>query len=150
MSTDEQAEAYLAEAELTYSSAKAIYDSATENEENLWAQVVKNGYDAMEQAVSAGIAAMNETIPRPHPAKTKTFIELHDPADEIEDALLYWLRRRSDVQYVDIRGDELNVPHRQFDRNDAERILGDANQVIEFVEKRIGWLITMTQHLGVS
>lgn len=36
------------EAELTLSSAQAIYASANEIREELWAQVVKNGYDAQE------------------------------------------------------------------------------------------------------
>ena len=63
MSSEEQADAYIEEAELTMESAKAIYDSAQETGEELWAQVVKNGYDAIEQAISAGIAAENEAIP---------------------------------------------------------------------------------------
>lgn len=80
MSSEEQAEAYFEEAELTLESAEAIYNSAEESGENLWAQVVKNGYDAIEQAVSAGIAAENEAIPRNHPGKINTFIESTNPA----------------------------------------------------------------------
>ena len=71
MSSEQQAEAYVKEAELTLESAEAIYNSAEESGESLWAQVVKNGYDAIEQAVSAGIAAENEAIPRNHPGKIK-------------------------------------------------------------------------------
>lgn len=137
MSSDEQADAYLIEAELTFSSARAIYTSASTDRENLWAQVVKNGYDAIEQAVSAAIAAQEESIPRAHPAKINTFIDLYDPPAELEDRLLYWLRRRSDSQYVDIRGDSINVPHEQFDREDADRILDDAETVITHVEDAI-------------
>ena len=41
MSSEEQASAYLEEAELTLESAEAIYDSAKKSDEDLWAQVVK-------------------------------------------------------------------------------------------------------------
>jgi HEPN domain-containing protein len=95
--------------------------------------VVKNGYDAIEQAVSAGIAARDERIPRAHPAKVQTFIDLYQPPEPLEDLLLHWLQRRSDFQYVDIRGDEINIPHRVFDEDDAERILEDADTVIDYV-----------------
>lgn len=134
MSSEEQASAYLEEAELTLESAEAIYNSAKESNEDLWAQVVKNGYDAIEQAVSAGIAADNEAIPRNHPSKMNTFIELYEPSEEVEDLLLHWLQSRSSSQYVDIRGDEVNIPHEQFDRGDAEQILNDAEAVIEYVK----------------
>lgn len=134
MSAQEQAEAYLNEARLTLESAQAIYNTATETGNQLWAQVVKNGYDAIEQAVSAAIAADGEDIPYQHPAKINTFLELHDPPQALADALLEWLRRRSDAQYVDIRGDNVNIPHTLFDRHDAEQILEDANAVIELVE----------------
>lgn len=133
MSSEEQAEAYLEEAELTLESARAIYRSAENSGEDLWAQVVKNGYDAMEQAVSAAIAAENEAIPRNHPGKINVFIETYEPGDEVEDLLLHWLQRRSSSQYVDIRGNEINVPHEQFDRDDADRILEDAETVLENV-----------------
>jgi HEPN domain-containing protein len=137
MSTEEQAEAYLEEARLTLSAARAIYQAATAEQEALWADVVKNGYDAIEQAVSAAIAARDERIPRAHPAKITTFIDLYQPPERIEDLLLYWLQRRSDSQYVDIRGDELNVPHRVFDEDDADRILADADTVIDYVSGRV-------------
>jgi HEPN domain-containing protein len=136
MSTEEQADAYLDEAELTLESAEAIYQSAEETGEKLWATVVKNGYDAIEQAVSAGIAAENEAIPRTHPGKINTFIELYNPGEEIEDLLLHWLQRRSSSQYVDIRGDELNIPHEQFTRDDAEHILEDVETVVEYVRQQ--------------
>ena len=137
MSTEEQAEAYLREAELTLNSAHAIYNSASEQHEELWAQVVKNGYDAIEQAISAAIAAEDESTPRAHPAKINRFVELHHPEDELENQLLHWLRRRSDTQYVDIRDDEINVPHRQFDQDDAETILEDAENVLERIRDHI-------------
>lgn len=137
MSTEDQAAAYLEEAELTFESAQAIHNSARESGENLWAQVVKNGYDAIEQAVSAGIAAMGEDIPRTHPGKINTFIECYDPPEDVEELLLHWLRRRSNSQYVDIRGDDLNIPHEQFDRSDADKILDDAASVLEYVKNQL-------------
>lgn len=134
MSSEDQAEAYLTEAELTLRSARTIYEAATPGDP-LWAQVVKNAYDAIEQAVSGAIAARDERIPRRHPAKVNTFLDLYDPGGEIEERLLYWLRRRSDAQYVDIRGDEVNIPHEQFDEADAERILTDAADVLTYVRE---------------
>lgn len=95
MSSEDQASAYLEEAELTLSSTQAIYSSAVETQEELWAQVVKNGYDAIEQAVSAAIAHRDETIPRAHPAKINTFLDRYTVPEDLEDALLYWLRRIS-------------------------------------------------------
>lgn len=132
MSSEEQAEAYFEEARLTFQSARAIHDAAVERED-MWAQVVKNAYDAMEQAISAAIAEKGQRIPRNHPGKVNTFLELTDPGEPVEEALLYWLRRRSDSQYVDIRGDEINIPHELFGRADAERIMDDAGFLIEFV-----------------
>lgn len=137
MSSEEQAEAYFTEAELTLESAEAIYNSAKESDENLWAQVVKNGYDAIEQAVSAGIAVENEAIPRNRPGKINTFIELYEPGEEIEDLMLNWLQRRSSSQYVDIRGDEINIPHEQFTQDDAEQILEDIEAVLDYIEEQL-------------
>lgn len=137
MSSEEQADAYLTEAELTLESAEAIYVSADESGENLWAQVVKNGYDAIEQAISAGIAADNEAIPRNHPGKINTFLDRYEPGEEVEGLLLHWLQRRSNSQYVDIRGEEINIPHEQFTREDAEQILEDAETVLGYVQDQI-------------
>lgn len=135
MSSERQAVAYLEEAELTLHSARTIYDASSDDSE-MWAQVVKNAYDAIEQAVSAGITARDQAIPRRHPAKINTFIDLYDPSDALEERLLHWLQRRSNSQYVDIRGDRINVPHEQFGQEDAERILEDAGTVLEYVEQR--------------
>lgn len=63
------------------------------------------------------------------------FIDLYDPDEEFEGRLLYWLRRRSDSQYVDIRGDEINIPHELFNRDDAEEIMEDAQAVMNRVER---------------
>lgn len=132
MSTEEQATAYLAEAELTLAAAKTIFESAGERQQ-LWAQVVKNGYDAIEQAASAAIAAQGHAIPRQHPAKINTFLALYNVEEDLEDRLLYWLQRRSESQYVDIRGDAITVPHEQFDQSDATEILDDADRVVTVV-----------------
>jgi HEPN domain-containing protein len=133
MSSEEQAEAYMEEARLTFQSARTIMEKAGETED-MWAQVVKNAYDAIEQAVSAAIASRGESIPRKHPAKITKFLDLFDVGEETEEKLLYWLRRRSDSQYVDIRGDEINIPHEEFDEEDAQEILEDAEAVIAEVE----------------
>lgn len=137
MSRADQATAYLEEAELTLLSARAIYDSAIESRAELWAQVVKNGYDAIEQAVSAAIAAEREPVPRNHPAKVNAFLEIYRVPAGIETKLLDWLRRRSSSQYVDVRGEEVNVPHELFDRTDAEEILDDAEAVIDHVSENL-------------
>lgn len=135
MSSDEQAGAYLEEARLTLSSARAIYSVAEQSGENLWAQVVKNGYDAIEQAISAALAKSGESIPRRHPAKVNEFIEVCQPGEDLEETLLYWLGRRSDSQYVDIRGETVNVPHEQFTRQDAEKIIHDAESMIGWIDE---------------
>jgi HEPN domain-containing protein len=137
MSSDPQATAYVAEATLTVESARAIYRAACESGEALWADVVKNGYDAIEQAISAVIAASDESIPRKHPAKVNRFVDVGDPPAEIEEVLFYWLRRRSHSQYVDVHGGEVTVPHTQFDRTDAERILEDAETVLKHVQSML-------------
>lgn len=137
MSKENQAEAYIEEARLTLESARAIFRTAEANDEALWAQVVKNGYDAIEQAVSAAIASRNEPIPRRHPEKINAFIDLLQPEEALETELLEWLDRRSSSQYVDVRGDELNVPHEQFGRQDAETVLEVAERVLEYVSERL-------------
>lgn len=135
MSREDQAAAYLAEASLTLDSARAIFETALISQSPLWAQVGKNGYDAIEQAVSGAIAATGERIPRRHPSKVTLFIDRYDPETEVRERILYWLRRRDESQYVDIRGAVINIPHEQFDRGDAERILEDASAVLRQVER---------------
>lgn len=116
MSVDEQARAYLREATLTLESARAIHEA--DDADRLRAQMVENGYDAIEQAVSAGIADHERSVPRRHPAKINAFIDCYEPPSDLEDRLLYWLQRRGDTQYVDIRDGEINVPHEQFGREE--------------------------------
>lgn len=130
---EEQAEAYLQEAVLTLESAETLFEAASENT-NIWAQVVKNAYDAIEQMISSAIADKGESIPRAHPAKIKKFIELYNPEESIQNSLFKWLRRRSETQYVDFKGDEINVPHKQFSQNDAEEILNDAKRILKYIK----------------
>lgn len=137
MSSEEQATAYLEEAELTLEAAEAVYAAAAEGGQALWAQVVKNGYDAIEQAASAAIAAQDHAIPRQHPAKINTFLDLYAVEEDVEDRLLYWLRRRSESQYVDIRGDDITIPHEQFTQTDATQILEDADRMLTVVKREI-------------
>ncbi|PTD94090.1 hypothetical protein C9439_04415 [archaeon SCG-AAA382B04] len=132
----EQALAYLKEAELTLESAKTILDSSN-RENEMWAQVVKNAYDAIEQAASAGIAASNQKAPRDHPVKIKSFVESLNIGEELRNSLFKWLRKRSNSQYVDIRGDEINVPHEIFNQSDAEEIIKDAERTIGKVREEI-------------
>lgn len=128
-----QAEAYLREAESTLSAAQLLYDT---NPDEFDAQIVKNAYDALEQALSAGIAAEGRNIPRRHPGKMQRFFEMHEN-EELEETAFHWLGRRSEAQYVDFHGDELSTPSNAFDPEDAARIIEDAERIIAFVRERI-------------
>lgn len=129
----EQAAAYLREAETTLESARVLYERAPGE---FASQIVKNAYDALEQGVSAGIAARGDDIPRRDGAKIQRFFEPLE-AEELEQAAFHWHGRRSDAQYVDYKGSELSVPSGSFDREDAERILDDAERIVEFVSGRM-------------
>lgn len=130
MSRRDQAEAYLDEATSTLAGARVLYES---DEPVSPAMVVKNAYDAFEQALSAGIAYEGEDIPRSHHAKVQTFFQLFDH-DELEKAALKWVSQREEARYVDFTGDGLSVPGEQFDDRDATAIISDAEAAIEFVE----------------
>lgn len=130
---NEQASAYLSEAETTLDSAQVLFD---DDPEAFASQVVKNAYDALEQALSAGIAARGEDIPRRHGAKIQRFFEPLD-AEEMERTAFDWHSRRSNAQYVDFRGSELSVPSKNFGRDDAEQILQDTEEFLEFVRGRV-------------
>lgn len=129
----EQASAYLSEAETTLESARVL---AEDDPDAFASQIVKNAYDALEQALSAGIAARGEDIPRRHGAKIQRYFESLD-AEELEQTAFEWHSRRSNAQYVDFRGSELSVPSKNFDRDDAEQILMDAEELLEFVRERL-------------
>lgn len=132
MSRKSQAEAYLAEAKSTLNGARILHES---DEEVGSAMVVKNAYDAFEQALSAGIAYSEEDIPRSHHAKVQKFFQIYDH-DELENSALKWVRQREEARYVDFTGSELSIPEEKFDRSDAAAILMDAEAVIEFVENQ--------------
>lgn len=131
----EQASAYLDESETTLNSAKVLLD---EDPEAFASQVVKNAYDALEQALSAGIAARGDDIPRQHGAKIQRYFgPLDSPeAEELEEVAFRWHSRRSDAQSVDFRGEELSVPSKNFDRDDARAIVEDAERILAFVRER--------------
>jgi HEPN domain-containing protein len=129
----EQASAYLSEAETTLDSARVLFEN---DSESFASQVVKNAYDALEQALSAGIAARGEDIPRRHGAKIQRYFEPLD-AEELERTAFDWHSRRSNAQYVDFRGSELSVPSKNFDRDDAEQIISDTEELLEFVRGRM-------------
>ena len=73
---NEQSKRYLEEADLTLYAAKTIFEKAKEEEKNLWFNVVRSTYDAIEQAISAAIVRKSELIPKQHPLKIKKFIIL--------------------------------------------------------------------------
>ena len=112
-----QAREYLDEAELTLVSARAIFDKAKESGLELWSHVVKSFYDAMEQAISSALASNDKTIPKDHSAKVTSFINTSKPPKNIREILLHWLGKRGTAQYIDIKGDEVVVPHEMFDED---------------------------------
>lgn len=132
-----QSEKYLEEAELTLLAAKAVFQKAKENNYHLWANVVKNCYDAMEQVVSAAIAWKDQVIPKEHPNKVRSFLNLFQPGEEIKLRIYYWLGRRARAQYVDQLGDKILVPHEQFNETDALKALEDCQIVITEIRKLI-------------
>jgi len=135
---EEHAKKYLEEAELTLISAEAIFKEAKETKKDLWAQVVKNAYDAMEHAISAALAKKDLTIPKEHPQKITRFVDSFDLRDtETEEILSSWVGRRGRAQYVDIWKGRLSVPHEIFDEWDAADILKDARKIIDFVKRLI-------------
>lgn len=130
----QRARAYLDEAETTLRGARVLFER---DPDDFAAQVIKNAYDALEQAISAGVAARGEDVPIRHGAKIQRYFEPHD-AEELERIAFGWHARRSDAQYVDFKGTELSVPSESFDRGDAERILEDAETILAYVRERLG------------
>jgi HEPN domain-containing protein len=139
MLREEQAEKYLEEVRLSIESARAILDEAVRTKKELWANVVKMCYDSMEQAISAGIARKNELIPKEHPAKIAKFVNIYKLPEksELSKILFFWLTKRGSSQYVDIRNNKIVVPHENFNENDAETALSDAEIVVNEIEKLI-------------
>lgn len=133
----EQAKEYLNEAKLTLASAEAIFDKAEHEGLNLWSKVVKNAYDAIEDALAAAIACQGEIIPKEHPGKISAFIRLWKPSRKLIDVLFKWLGKRSSTQYVDIKEGKVNVPSRLFTKEDALSIMDDAKGIIQEIDKLI-------------
>lgn len=128
-----QANAYLDQAERTLETARILFDR---NPERYASRIVKNGYDSLEQALSAGIAAAGAEVPRRHPGKVQRFFEVYDQP-ELERLAFEWLSRRSEAQYVDFEGGQLSIPAEKFDEDDAEGIVKDAGRVIAFVREHV-------------
>lgn len=128
-----QANAYLDQAERTLETAQILFD---QDAKRYASQIVKNGYDSLEQALSAGITAAGADVPRRHPGKVQRFFELYDEP-ELQQMAFRWLSRRSEAQYVDFEGGKLSIPSEKFDGGDAGQILDDAGAVVGFVRERI-------------
>jgi len=133
----EQSKKYMEEAELSLSVAESAFNKAKENDLDLWAHVIKNCYDAIEQAVSSTIAAKEERIPIQHPGKIKRFIDLLKPSKEVENKIYFWLGKRASAQYVDIKDDKLSVPHELFDEEDAKKAMDDCKEIISEIKELI-------------
>lgn len=129
---DRQAKAYLSETKRTLDGARILFEA---REEEGFAQVVKNAYDALEGALSAGIAHRGADIPRTHAGKVSRFFALYD--DSLEATVLRWLSKRETAQHVDFEGSELSVPEKRLGKSDAEAILADAGRVVEYVECQV-------------
>lgn len=132
-----QAKTYLEEAELTLDASKAIFEKAKNEHKDLWANVVKNCYDAIEQAVCSAIAGSDGEIPRAHPEKIHIFVRLFRPPRKLVKRLTYWLSRRAPAQYVDIRNGTLSVPHKLFNQTDAERCLKETREIIGTIKRMV-------------
>lgn len=131
---EQRARAYLDEAETSLRGARALFERESDG---FAALVVKNAYDALEQAISAGIAVRGDDVPIRHGAKIQRNFEPHDD-DELERIAFGWHARRIDAQYVDFKGPEISVPSKLFDGEDAERILADAEAILADVRERVG------------
>lgn len=129
---DRQAEAYLSEAKRTLDGARILFEA---REEEGFAQVAKNAYDALEGALSAGIAHRGADIPRTHAGKVSRFFALYD--DSLEATVLRWLSKREAARHVDFEGSGLSVPEKRLGKSDAEAILADAGRVVEYVECQV-------------
>ena len=134
---EKQAKSYLEEAELSLETAQIIFDKAKEEDKDLWANVVKTCYDAIEQAVSAAIIKKDEIIPKEHPAKVKKFINLFKVDKGLQEKIYFWLRKRSNSQYVDIKNDKILVPHELFTEDDAQQALDDSKEIIGEIKELV-------------
>lgn len=133
----EQSEKYMEEAELTMISAQAVFDKAKEEDKDLWANVVKGCYDAIEDAICSAIALREERIPIKHPDKIDKFSELFGVSEELDEKISFWLGKRASAQYVDIKDNKISVPHELFDEEDAKKALDETREIIDEVKVEI-------------
>ena len=124
-----QARSYLDEAEKTLDVARMA------RKKGYWAVCVKDAFDAMEQAVSALIAAKDEKIPKKHTGKIAFFTGLYKPDDVIKKSLLYWAGKRDRSRYVDYRDGKYVAPSDFFHEDDAHRIISDAEMILSYTRK---------------
>lgn len=82
------------------------------------------------------IAYKSEGIPQYHNGKVAEFFGLYEH-DSLEDKSLKWLSKRETARYVDFESGSLSIPEENFDESDAEEILEDAKETIEFVSEQI-------------
>lgn len=126
----DQAEAYLEEAELSIESARAALQRGKEIGKEMWHSVVKSSYDSMEQAISSLLAEKGLDIPKSHPGKIEKYVNEYGES-EITEKIYKWLGKRSKSQYVDIKKGKIVVPHKVFDKADAEEALKEAEFVLD-------------------
>lgn len=134
---EKQLKSYLEEAELSLETAQIIFNKAKEEDKDLWANVVKTCYDAIEQSVSAAIIKRDEIIPKEHPAKIKKFVNLFKVDKGLQEKIYFWLRKRSNSQYVDIKDDKIFVPHELFTEEDAQQALDDSKEIIGEIKELV-------------
>jgi len=132
---EKQSKSYLEEAELSLETAQIIFERAKEEDKDLWANVVKTCYDAIEQAISAAIIKKDEIIPKEHPAKVKKFLNLFKVSKSLQEKIYFWLRKRSNSQYVDIKNDKIFIPHEMFTEDDAQKALDDSKEIINEIKE---------------
>ena len=131
---EKQSKKYLEEAESTIYTAKIIFEKAKEEERDLWFNVVKTCYDAIEQAISAAIVRKNEIIPKQHPLKIKKFINLYSVEEKTKNKIYFWLGRRASAQYVDIKDGDVSVPQDLFEEEDAIKALEESEEIINDIK----------------
>lgn len=133
----EQAKKYIEEAELSFYVAESLYNRAKDSNLDLWAHVIKNCYDAIEQAISAAIASEGEKIPREHPRKVYKFLGLFKVSQDIKKQIFFWMGERASTQYVDLKEDVVSVPHEMFSEEDAKKALDEAREIIDVIKNII-------------
>lgn len=88
----------------------------------------------MEQAISAALALKGKRIPKTHPGKVEKYVNEFGES-EVTRKLYSWLGKRSKAQYVDITREGVSVPHKAFNKKDAEQALKDVEVVIQKIKR---------------